>query len=115
VPRERRLPLTGNPGGSDRIGHKAAEQFQRDAFGEALQLFAAAAYHGTLTSEAERAAAVAVDAVERNRMRPDAGLWELDDRWWTQSRLSVVCAACGAWRRRCRAARGRAVPRPLPR
>ncbi|WP_406438890.1 glycoside hydrolase family 15 protein [Streptomyces sp. NBC_00631] len=91
VPQERRLPLTGYPGGSDRIGNKAGRQFQLDVFGEALQLFAAAAHHGVLTPEAERAAAVALDAVERNWTRPDAGLWELDDRWWTQSRLSVVC------------------------
>ncbi|MGW5655627.1 glycoside hydrolase family 15 protein [Streptomyces humi] len=91
VPGERRLALAGYPGGSDRIGNRAAEQFQLDAFGEALQLFAAAAHHDRLTPDAERAATVAVDAVEGNWTRPDAGLWELDDRWWTQSRLSVVC------------------------
>ncbi|MFF9125211.1 glycoside hydrolase family 15 protein [Streptomyces sp. NPDC014889] len=91
VPQERQLPLPGYPGASDRIGNKAAKQFQLDAFGEALQLFAAAAHHDRLTPEAECAITVAVDAVERNWTRPDAGLWELDDRWWTQSRLSVVC------------------------
>ncbi|MEU5315044.1 glycoside hydrolase family 15 protein [Streptomyces sp. NPDC021562] len=91
VPRERRLALPGYPGGTDRIGNKAAEQFQLDAFGEALQLFAAAAHHDRLTPEAERAVTVAVDAVERNWTLPDAGLWELDNHWWTQSRLSVVC------------------------
>ncbi|MFF8909511.1 glycoside hydrolase family 15 protein [Streptomyces olivaceoviridis] len=91
VPRERALPFPGYPGGSDRIGNHAAGQFQLDAFGEALQLFAAAAHHDRLTPDAERAVAVAVDAVERNWTRPDAGLWELEDRWWTQSRLSVVC------------------------
>ncbi|AKJ08710.1 glycoside hydrolase [Streptomyces incarnatus] len=90
VPGERGLPLPGYPGGNDRIGNDAAEQFQLDAFGEALQLFAAAAHHDRLTSDAERAVTVAVDAVERNWRRPDAGLWELDERWWTQSRLSVV-------------------------
>ncbi|MET8771455.1 glycoside hydrolase family 15 protein, partial [Streptomyces sp. NPDC004658] len=91
VPRERGLPFPGYPGGYDRVGNRAAEQFQLDAFGEALQLFAAAAHHDRLTPDAERAVAVAVDAVERNWKRPDAGLWELEDRWWTQSRLSVVC------------------------
>jgi hypothetical protein len=90
VPRERELPFPGYPGGNDRIGNRAAEQFQLDAFGEVLQLFAAAAHHDRLTPEAEQAAGVAVDAVERNWRRPDAGLWELDERWWTQSRLSVV-------------------------
>ncbi|MDN0196539.1 glycoside hydrolase family 15 protein [Streptomyces sp. S.PNR 29] len=88
---ERSLRLSGYPGGSDLIGNDAAAQFQLDTFGEALQLFAAAAAHDRLTPEAERAAAVAVDAVERNWLRPDAGLWEVEDRWWTHSRLSVVC------------------------
>ncbi|GLX49632.1 glycoside hydrolase [Streptomyces hygroscopicus subsp. hygroscopicus] len=91
VPQERGLPFPGYPGGNDRVGNHAARQFQLDAFGEALQLFAAAAHHDRLTRDAERAVAVAVDAVERNWRRPDAGLWELEDRWWTQSRLSVVC------------------------
>ncbi|MFV0137440.1 glycoside hydrolase family 15 protein [Streptomyces sp. HMX87] len=87
---ERSVRLPGYPGGSDLIGNRAAEQFQLDTFGEVLQLFAAAAGHDRLTADAERAAAVAVDAVERNWLRPDAGLWELEQRWWTHSRLSVV-------------------------
>ncbi|MFG3200895.1 glycoside hydrolase family 15 protein [Streptomyces sp. NPDC048192] len=91
VPGERGLPLRGYPGGNDRIGNRAARQFQLDAFGEALQLFAAAAHHDRLSSDAEQAVAVAVDAVERYWQRPDSGLWELEERWWTQSRLSVVC------------------------
>lgn len=91
VPDERGLPLRGYPGGNDRIGNRAARQFQLDAFGEALQLFAAAAHHDRLSSDAEQAVAVAVDAVERNWQRPDSGLWELEERWWTQSRLSAVC------------------------
>ncbi|MEV6833892.1 glycoside hydrolase family 15 protein [Streptomyces sp. NPDC051133] len=107
VPREHKLPLTGYPGGSDRIGNKAAAQFQLDAFGEALQLLATAAHHDRLTPETERAITVAVDAVERNWTRPDAGLWELDDRWWTQSRLSVVCGL----RRVAGALRGRTAQR----
>lgn len=90
VPGQHKLALRGYPGGDDRIGNHAADQFQLDAFGEALQLFAAAAHHDRLTREAERAMTVTVDAVERNWARPDAGLWELEDRWWTQSRLSVV-------------------------
>ncbi|MEU8032483.1 glycoside hydrolase family 15 protein [Streptomyces sp. NPDC049099] len=91
VPEERGLPLPGYPGGQDRIGNRAADQFQLDAFGEVLQLFAAAAHHDRLTPEAEQAVTVAVRAVEHNWQRPDAGMWELDERWWTQSRLSVVC------------------------
>ncbi len=77
--------------GTGTAGHRATVR-RRPAgpFGEALQLFAAAAHHDRLTREAERAMTVTVDAVERNWARPDAGLWELEDRWWTQSRLSVV-------------------------
>jgi hypothetical protein len=90
VPDERTLDLPGYPGGSDRVGNHAGRQFQLDTFGEALQLFAAAAHHDLLTPEAERAAAVAVQAVRRNWERPDAGLWELENRWWTHSRLCVV-------------------------
>ncbi|MCX3063044.1 glycoside hydrolase family 15 protein [Streptomyces beihaiensis] len=90
VPEQRPLALSGYPGGSDRIGNEAATQFQLDTFGEALQLFAAAAHHDRLTPDAERAMHVAADAVRRNWRRLDAGLWELEDRWWTHSRLSVV-------------------------
>ncbi|CAL9597057.1 hypothetical protein SUDANB171_05332 [Streptomyces sp. enrichment culture] len=39
---------------------------------------------------AQRAAETTVEAVERTWQRPDAGLWELEDRWWTHSRLAVV-------------------------
>src|SRR5205085_5951650 len=42
VPDERRLGLPGYPGGSDIVGNRANRQFQLDAFGEALLLFAAA-------------------------------------------------------------------------
>lgn len=91
VPGEHALGLPGYPGGGDRIGNHAATQFQLDTFGEVLQLFAAAARHDRLPPEAERAVRVAVDAVERNWQRPDAGLWELEDRWWTHSRLGVAC------------------------
>jgi len=91
MPQERQLPLPGYPGGSDRVGNQAGAQFQLDTFGEALQLFAAAARHDRLTPDAERAAHIAVDALERRWTRPDAGLWELEERWWTHSRLSAVC------------------------
>lgn len=91
VPDERSLPLPGYPGGSDRVGNQAARQFQLDTYGEVLQLFAAAARHGRLDDrDLRRAVDVAVDAVERNWQLPDAGLWELEERWWTHSRLSVI-------------------------
>ncbi|WSB56993.1 glycoside hydrolase family 15 protein [Streptomyces cellulosae] len=90
LPPERGLPFVGYPGGSDRTGNRAGRQFQLDVFGEALQLFAAAARHGVLDSRAARAAALAADAVADRWTQPDAGLWELEDRWWTHSRLCCV-------------------------
>ncbi|MFE0760009.1 glycoside hydrolase family 15 protein [Streptomyces smyrnaeus] len=91
VPGERSLGLRGYPGGSDRVGNHAGRQFQLDTFGEVLQLYAAAAPYGHLEDrDVRRAVDVAVTAVERNWERPEAGLWELEERWWTHSRLSVV-------------------------
>ncbi|UGY91821.1 glycoside hydrolase family 15 protein [Streptomyces gobiensis] len=82
--------LAGFPGGSNRVGNRAAQQFQLDTFGEVLQLYAAAARHDRLDTDARRAADVTVEAVAGNWTRRDAGLWELDERWWAHSRLSVV-------------------------
>ncbi|MFI8848786.1 glycoside hydrolase family 15 protein [Streptomyces sp. NPDC053499] len=91
VPEERTLGLSGYPGGSDRVGNQAGRQFQLDTFGEVLQLYAAAARHGHLEDrDVRRAVEVAITAVERNWERPEAGMWELEERWWTHSRLSVV-------------------------
>ena len=60
VPDERRLDLPGYPGGADIVGNWVNEQFQLDAFGEALLLFAAAADHDHLDADGWRAAEVAV-------------------------------------------------------
>jgi GH15 family glucan-1,4-alpha-glucosidase len=90
IPDERRLPLPGYPGGSDVVGNHVGKQFQLDAFGEALLLFAAAARHDALGPDGWRAARAAIDAIEQRWPDPDAGLWELDDRRWTHSRLSCV-------------------------
>ncbi|MFD7711421.1 glycoside hydrolase family 15 protein [Streptomyces sp. NPDC059786] len=90
LPGEWSLPLVGYPGGGERAGNRAGHQFQLDVFGEALQLFAAAARHDALDSRAAKAAAVAADAVAARWTEPDTGLWELDKRWWTHSRLSCV-------------------------
>ncbi|MFE7900414.1 glycoside hydrolase family 15 protein [Streptomyces sp. NPDC057424] len=89
-PAERGLPFVGYPGGSDRTGNRAGRQFQLDAFGEALQLFAAAARHGVLDTRAATAATAAAEAVSDRWTQPDAGLWELENRWWTHSRLCCV-------------------------
>jgi GH15 family glucan-1,4-alpha-glucosidase len=91
VPEQRRLDLPGYPGGFDLAGNQVTEQFQLDAFGEALLLLAAAARHDRLDADGRRAARTAAEAVERRWREPDAGIWELAPRHWTHSRL--ICAA----------------------
>jgi alpha,alpha-trehalase len=90
VPDEHDLDLPGYPGGAPRAGNWVNQQFQLDAVGELLQLFAAAARHDCLDADGRRAAQVAVDVVEKRWDAPEAGIWELHDDWWTQSRLAVV-------------------------
>ncbi|WAP53729.1 glycoside hydrolase family 15 protein [Streptomyces sp. S465] len=107
VAEERSLPLPGYPGGTDRVGNRAGRQFQLDSFGEILQLYAAAARLDRLEGDARRALDVAAAAVERDWTRPDAGLWELENHWWTHSRL---CAVAGL-RAAAREVRDRAAAR----
>ncbi|HEY5222402.1 MAG TPA: glycoside hydrolase family 15 protein [Microbacteriaceae bacterium] len=90
VQSERTLDLPGYPGGSDKVGNWVNKQFQLDAFGEALSLFAAAADRDRLDTEQWGAVEVAVSAIEKRRMEPDAGIWELDNERWAHSRLSCV-------------------------
>lgn len=91
VPDQRQLGLPGYPGGHDRVGNWVNQQFQLDAFGEALLLFGAAARHDRLDDDGRRAVDTAVRAIAEQRNKPDAGLWEIDTRAWTHSRL--ICAA----------------------
>ncbi|GAA0467461.1 glycoside hydrolase family 15 protein [Streptomyces olivaceiscleroticus] len=91
VPDQRELDLAGYPGGYDRIGNRVNRQFQLDAFGEALLLFAAAARADRLDGDGRRAAEIAADAVARRWQEQDAGIWELEPRAWTHSRL--ICSA----------------------
>jgi GH15 family glucan-1,4-alpha-glucosidase len=91
LPEQRRLDLPGYPGGYDRIGNHVTHQFQLDSFGEALLLFSAAEQNGRLDTMGRRAAQAAVDAIDRRWREHDAGIWELEDRAWTHSRLT--CAA----------------------
>jgi GH15 family glucan-1,4-alpha-glucosidase len=91
VPEERRLRLPGYPGGYDVIGNRVADQFQLDAFGEALLLLAAAAERERLDADGWRAAELAAEAIARRWREPDAGVWELEPDNWTHSRL--ICAA----------------------
>ncbi len=90
VPDERALGLPGYPGGADKTGNWVNSQFQLDAFGEALQLLATAARRERLDAQGMRAAQVAVDAIRTTWTKDEAGIWELDDRQWTQSRLACV-------------------------
>ena len=78
VPDERRLDLPGYPGGTDLVGNWVNKQFQLDAFGEALLLFAAAARHDRLDAGGWRAAEIAADAIGARWHEPDAGIWELE-------------------------------------
>jgi GH15 family glucan-1,4-alpha-glucosidase len=100
---ERPLRLRGFPGGAARAGNWVRKQFQLDAFGETLALFAAAARHDLLGEDDWQAVAVAAAAIEERWQQPDAGIWELDDRRWTHSRLACVsglraiAAAATAW------------------
>lgn len=107
VPEERELDLPGYPGGTDVVGNRVAEQFQLDAFGEALLLLAAAARQDRLEPGGWRAVEIAADAIASRWMDPDAGVWELEPATWTHSRLT--CAA-GLWAvAECRPAGGRAA------
>jgi GH15 family glucan-1,4-alpha-glucosidase len=91
VPDERSLDLPGYPGGADVVGNWVNRQFQLDACGEALALFAEAAAHGHLEAAGWRAAETAVTVIERRWREPDGGIWELEPDAWTHSRL--ICAA----------------------
>jgi alpha,alpha-trehalase len=90
IPRERSVRLRGYPGGTVLAGNRVTSQFQLDGLGEALELFAAAARLDMLTEENWQAAVTAADAIEQRWSKPDAGIWELDDRPWTHSRLACV-------------------------
>lgn len=90
VPDERSLHLPGYPGGSDKVGNWVNNQFQLDALGEALLLFAAAARHDRLDRAHWQAAEAAVYAIKERSGDADAGIWELEPQRWTHSRLTCV-------------------------
>lgn len=90
IPDQCPLPLRGFPGGAAQGGNTVRHQFQLDGLGEALTLLAAAARRDMLDDDSWRAAVTAADAIARRWREPDAGVWELDDRLWTHSRLACV-------------------------
>ncbi len=91
VPDQSKLTLPGYPGGFDLTGNWVNKQFQLDAFGQALLLFADAARLDRLDSGSAAAAQIAAGAIARRWHEPDAGIWEIDNQAWTHSRLT--CAA----------------------
>ncbi len=90
VPDQHDLGLPGYPGGFDRVGNWVNQQFQLDAFGESLLLLAQAERCGVLDSEGLKAAEVAAAAIVERWQEPDAGIWEIDNRPWTHSRLTAA-------------------------
>ncbi|GAA3935320.1 glycoside hydrolase family 15 protein [Actinomadura viridis] len=91
VPPERPVPLPGYPGARMIVGNRAGDQFQLDAFGEALLLFATARRADRLPREAAAAARVATRVIAERWNEPEAGIWETADRRWAHSRL--ICVA----------------------
>ncbi|MGI8847004.1 MAG: glycoside hydrolase family 15 protein [Candidatus Dormibacteria bacterium] len=91
VPDQHPITLPGYPGGGNVVGNHVNEQFQLDVFGESLLLFAAASSHDHLDATGWRAAEVAAEAITQRWSEADAGIWELDAKQWTHSRL--ICAA----------------------
>jgi GH15 family glucan-1,4-alpha-glucosidase len=92
VPDQHTLDLPGYPGAPDvYVGNHVRHQFQLDAFGEALLLFAAADALDAMDADGWKAAETAVEAITQRYEEPDSGIWELEPRRWTHSRL--MCAA----------------------
>ncbi len=90
LPHEKHLDLPGYPGGRVVTGNWVRGQLQLDTYGELLGLYATSARHDHLTSDDVTAVAQLVELVEQRWDVPDAGVWELDDAWWTHSRLACV-------------------------
>jgi GH15 family glucan-1,4-alpha-glucosidase len=92
VPDQRVLDLPGYPGATKvYVGNHVRGQLQLDAFGEALLLFAAADGLDVLDADGWKAAEAAVEGITQRYEEPDSGIWELEPRRWTHSRLT--CAA----------------------
>lgn len=97
-PQERTLDLPGYPGGQVVVGNWVRGQFQLDCLGEMLQLYATSGRHDRLTEDDRQAIEILVETIEGRWRAPDAGIWELEDDWWTHSRLSCVAGLRSAAR-----------------
>lgn len=91
VPGEKYIDLPGYPGGRPKSGNWINEQFQLDALGDALLLFASAARLDMLDTVDWRAVETTVSVIEKRWQEPDGGIWELHNDRWAHSRLN--CAA----------------------
>ncbi|GAA3605594.1 glycoside hydrolase family 15 protein [Microlunatus ginsengisoli] len=89
-PREATLDLPGYPGGRDVVGNWVRGQFQLDSLGEILQLCATSGRHDHLSTDDRAAAKQVIDLIEQRWPQPDAGVWEVEQAWWTHSRLACV-------------------------
>ncbi len=90
LPDQVELPLPGYPGGQAIVGNHVNGQFQLDSLGEILQLLAASGRHEHLSRDGYRAMELVTAVIRQRWQEPDAGIWELGNDWWTQSRLAVV-------------------------
>jgi GH15 family glucan-1,4-alpha-glucosidase len=72
------------------VGNWVRGQTQLDVFGELLLMYERAAALDRLDGEGWRAVEALVQHIETCWDEPDAGIWELDNHWWTHSRLSCV-------------------------
>jgi hypothetical protein len=112
VPDEQPLAqLDGYPGGTDKVGNWVNQQFQLDALGECLLLFAAAARTDRLDTDHWKAVEAAVHAIEQRWTEPDAGIWEINNEHWTHSRLTCVAGLRGisSWAASAQAGRWEAL------
>lgn len=82
--------LPGYPGATARAGNHVNAQFQLDGFGEALVLLAAAARQDRLDHDHWTAVEIAAAAIGECWQKPENGIWEIEPRWWTHSRLICV-------------------------
>ena len=89
-PREQTLDLPGYPGGRAAVGNWVRGQFQLDSLGEILQLYATSGRHDHLNADDNAAVNQAIELIKRHWREPDAGVWEVEQAWWTHSRLACV-------------------------